>query len=162
MTERLVIRMRRSLTDPVPDPVWPAGIRLVSFEPERHAEKIHALLAEAYARGGGYVEPFAIWWPSLRDDAEYDPALVFLAADEEEKIVGVAQCWTGAFVKDLAVAPSMRRQGLGSALLHHAFQAFQERGAAVIGLKVEADNPSGALRLYRSLGFEEVESYRLA
>jgi ribosomal protein S18 acetylase RimI-like enzyme len=26
---------------------------------------------------------------------------------------------------------------------------------------VHADNPSGALRLYRSLGFEEVESYRV-
>jgi len=162
MVDRLVIRMRRSLAEPVPKPVWPAGIRLVGFEPDRHAEKIHALLVEAYARGGGYVEPFAIWWPSLRDDLEYDPALVFVAADGQDRIVGVAQCWTGAFVKDLAVAPSMRRHGLGSALLHHASRVLHDRGAAGLELKVEADNPSGALRLYRSLGFEEVEAYRLA
>lgn len=161
MTERLVIRMRRSLAEPVPEPAWPAGIRLVTFDPERHAEKIHALLVEAYARGGGYVEPFAIWWPSLRGDSDYDPALVFVAADRQDEIVGVAQCWTGAFVKDLAVASSMRRQGLGAALLHHALCVFRERGAAGIELKVHADNPSGALRLYRSLGFEEVESYSL-
>ncbi|MBJ6128203.1 GNAT family N-acetyltransferase [Microvirga splendida] len=162
MTERLVICMRRSLTEPVPDPVWPAGIRPVTFEPGRHAETLHALLVEAYARGGGYVEPFAIWWPSLQGDSEYDPALVFVAANERGSIVGVAQCWTGAFVKDLAVAPSMRRNGLGSSLLHQAFRAFRERGSPSIELKVHADNPSGALRLYRSLGFEEVESYRLA
>jgi ribosomal protein S18 acetylase RimI-like enzyme len=162
MTERLVVRMRRLLADPVPDPVWPAGIRPILFEPERHASEVHALLAEAYSRGGGYVEPFAIWWPSLRDNSEYDPTLVFVAADEQDEIVGVAQCWTSAFVKDLAVAPSMRRQGLGAALLHHAFRIFHERGAAGIELKVHADNPSGALRLYRSLSFEEVESYRLA
>jgi ribosomal protein S18 acetylase RimI-like enzyme len=162
MTERFVIRMRRSLTEPVPEPVWPAGIRLVTFDPERHAEKIHALLVEAYAQGGGYVEPFAIWWPSLRDDLDYDPALVFIAADERNEIVGVAQCWTSAFVKDLAVAPAMRRQGLGAALLHHAFQIFRDCGAPCLELKVHADNPSRALRLYRSLGFEEVESYRLA
>jgi len=162
MAERLVIRMSRSLTEPVPEPVWPAGIRLAAFEPDRHAEKIHTLLAGAYAQGGGYVEPFAIWWPSLRDNSEYDPTLVFVAADEQGEIVGVAQCWTSAFVKDLAVASSMRRQGLGSALLHQAFHAFRKQGAVSIGLKVEADNPSGALRLYRSLGFEEVESYRLA
>jgi ribosomal protein S18 acetylase RimI-like enzyme len=162
MTERLVIRMRRSLADPVRDPVWPAGIRLVPFEPDRHAEAVHALLVEAYSRGGGYVEPFAIWWPSLRDDSDYDPALVFVAADERDGIVGVAQCWTSAYVKDLAVAPSMRRQGLGAALLHHAFRIFRDRGSPHIDLKVHADNPSGALRLYRSVGFEEVESYRLA
>ncbi len=161
MAERLVIRMRRSLAGPVPEPVWPAGIRPVSFEPDRHAEKIHALLVEAYSRGGGYVEPFAIWWPSLWDDSEYDPALVFVAADEQDRIVGVAQCWTGTFVKDLAVAPSMRRHGLGSALLHHAACVFRDRGAAGLELKVQADNPSGALRLYRSLAFEEVEAYRL-
>ena len=162
MTERLVIRMRRSLADPVPEPVWPAGIRLIPFKPDRHAQKLHALLVEAYSRGGGYVEPFAIWWPSLRDDVDYDPALVFVAADEQEGIVGVTQCWTGAFVKDLAVAPAMRRHGLGAALLNHAFRVFRDRRSPHIDLKVHADNPSGALRLYRSLGFEEVESYRLA
>jgi ribosomal protein S18 acetylase RimI-like enzyme len=161
MTERLVLRMRRSLAEPVPEPLWPAGIRLVPFESDRQAQKIHALLVEAYSRGGGYVEPFGVWWPSLRGDSEYDPALCFVAANERNEIVGVAQCWTSASVKDLAVAPAMRRNGLGSALLCHAFQVFRDRGAPYVELKVDAANPSGALRLYRSLGFEEVESYRL-
>jgi ribosomal protein S18 acetylase RimI-like enzyme len=162
MTERLVLRMRRSLAEPVPEPAWPAGIRPVPFDPDRHPQEIHALLVQAYSRGGGYVEPFAIWWPSLQGDSEYDPALVFIAADEQDGIVGVAQCWAGAFVKDLAVAPAARRHGLGSALLHHAFRVFRDRGATHLDLKVEADNPSGALRLYRSLDFEEIESYRLS
>jgi ribosomal protein S18 acetylase RimI-like enzyme len=154
--------MRRSLAEPVPEPVWPAGIRLIPFDLERHAEKVHALLVAAYAQGGGYVESFAIWWPSLQDDSEYDPALCFIAANERDEIVGVAQCWTSAFVKDLAVAPSMRRQGLGAALLKHVFRVFRDRGSTFVDLKVDADNPSGALRLYRSLGFEEIESYRLS
>jgi ribosomal protein S18 acetylase RimI-like enzyme len=162
MAERLVIRMRRSLANSVPEPLWPEGIRLIPFEPERHAREVHALLVAAYARGGGYVEPFGIWWPGLRDNSEFDPALVFAAANERDEIVGVAQCWTSAFVKDLAVAPVMRRQGLGSALLHQVFHAFRERCAASVDLKVHSDNPSGALRLYRSHGFQEVESYRLA
>ena len=161
MAERLVLRMRRSLADPLPEPLWPAGIRLVPFEPDRHAQRVHALLVEAYARGGGYVEPFAIWWPSLRGDSEYDPALVFVAADGQGEILGVAQCWTSAFVKDLAVAPACRGQGLGSALLCETFRVFRERGSPSVELKVEASNPSGALRIYRSLGFQEIESYRL-
>jgi ribosomal protein S18 acetylase RimI-like enzyme len=143
-------------------PVWPSGVRLVPFEPERHPGRVHALLVAAYAQGGGYVEPFAIWWPSLRDDAEYDPRLCLIAVNERDDIVGVAQCWTSAFIKDLAVHPNQRRQGLGSALLCKAFHAFRERGAVFIDLKVDADNPSGALRLYRAHGFEKIESYRIS
>jgi ribosomal protein S18 acetylase RimI-like enzyme len=159
MTERLVLRMRRSLAEPVPETVWPAGIGLIPFKPDLHAGQVHALLVEAYARGGGYVEPFAIWWPNLRDDPEYDPTLCFIAADEQGEILGVAQCWTSAFIKDLAVAPAMRRQGLGSALLCHTLRVFSERGAFFVDLKVDTGNPSGALRLYRSLSFNEIESY---
>lgn len=151
--------MRRSLTDPVPEPIWPAGVAPVPFDPDRHAARIHALLAAAYAGGGGYVEPFAIWWPSLVQDAEYDPALCFVAADESGDPVGVAQCWTSAFLKDLAVAPSARRRGLATALIGQASHVFRQRGAGFLDLKVDAGNPSGAVRLYRSLGFEEIESY---
>jgi ribosomal protein S18 acetylase RimI-like enzyme len=161
MNERLILRMRRSLSEPASQPVWPEGIRIVPFEPERHAPEIHALLAAAYAKGGGYVEPLSIWWPSLKGDSEYDPALCFIATDEQDRILGVAQCWTSAFIKDLAVSPNRRGQGLGSALICEALQAFQKRGAAHVDLKVDADNPSGALRLYRTHGFEEIESYRL-
>jgi ribosomal protein S18 acetylase RimI-like enzyme len=157
----LVLRLRRSLQDAVSPPVWPHGFRLVPFDPERHARQVHALLVKAYEKGGGYVEPFSIWWPSLRGDAEYDPALCLIVVDDGGEVVGVAQCWTSAFIKDLAVHPALRRQGLGSALLHEAFRAFQGRGAASIDLKVDADNPSGALRLYRAHGFREIESYRL-
>lgn len=161
MSERLVLRMRRPLTEPIPEPAWPAGVAPVPFDPDRHGAKVHALLTVAYAGGGGYVEPFRIWWPSLIRDAEYDPALCFVAADAGGEVLGVAQCWTSAFVKDLAVAPTARRQGLGAALLAQAFQVFRERGAAHLDLKVEADNPTGALRLYRTLGFQEIDSYRL-
>ncbi|WP_243369783.1 GNAT family N-acetyltransferase [Microvirga solisilvae] len=162
MSGRLVLRMRRSLEEPVPQPVWPQGIRLVPFVPEEHAQKVHALLVKAYARGGGYVEPLGIWWPSLQDDSEYDPALCFIATNESADVVGVAQCWTSAFIKDLAVDPACRGQGLGSALLLEAFRVFKSRGESFVDLKVQADNPSGAVRLYQAHGFEEIERYRLA
>jgi ribosomal protein S18 acetylase RimI-like enzyme len=159
--ERLVLRLRRSLAEPLPPPLWPEGVGLVPFEPERHALRIHALLKAAYAGGGGYVEPFGIWWPSLKNDPEYDPALCLVATDEQGEIAGVAQCWTTAFIKDLAVAPTWRRRGLGSALLLEAFHAFRARGAAHVDLKADAHNPSGAVRLYRRHGMREVEAYSL-
>lgn len=127
----------------------------MAFNPERHAPEVHARLDHAYRKGGGVVPPFEVWWQDLRGDAEYDPMLVFLAVDQGGVVIGVAQCWTSAFVKDLAVAEHWRRRGVGEALLTHVFAAFQTRGAGHVDLKVEADN-AAALRLYGRLGLHSV------
>ncbi|MBO9710863.1 MAG: GNAT family N-acetyltransferase [Caulobacter sp.] len=149
------IRLRKALDAPPQAPVWPDGVRQAAFGPDE-AEAVYALLAGAYARGGGRVGPFADWWKALRTDAEYDPALVLLAVDGDGVLAGVAQSWTSGFVKDLVVAEGWRRRGLGAALLRAAFVAFHARGAAFVDLKVEADNPWGAERLYRREGMMDV------
>ena len=41
---------------------------------------------------------------------------------------------------------------MGEALLFHAFATFRKRGAPAVDLKVLADNPSGAVRLYERVG----------
>lgn len=124
------------------------------FDPA-DAFAVHSLLALGYARGGGEVAAFEDWWSALRGDEEFAADLCFLAVDRSGDILGVAQCWTSAFIKDLVVHPKARRRGLGEALLTTAFQAFQRRGAAHVDLKVRRDNRS-ALRLYRRLGMREV------
>lgn len=53
----------------------------------------------------------------------------------------------------LYVMPDHRRQGIGSALMHHAENWARERGDRQIGLQVFQCNPS-AVRLYDSLGFQ--------
>ena len=148
-------RMRKDLAHAPPEPAWPGGLRLAGFDPGR-AAGVHALLRDAYAHGGGSVGPFASWWPSLRDDPEYDPSLVFVAVDPADRVAGVAQCWTSAFVKDLAVASEWRRRGLGEALLMQVFACFWRRGARQVELKVLTDNPFGAERLYRRVGMHVV------
>ncbi|HEX4197810.1 MAG TPA: GNAT family N-acetyltransferase [Caulobacteraceae bacterium] len=148
-------RLRRDLADGVADPVWPPGFSVRAFAPD-DAAAVHRLMRIAYARGGGGVGAFEDWWPGLRDDAEFDPDLCFLAVDGSGRIVGAAQCWTSAFIKDLVVHPDARQRGLGEALLLTAFAAFRRRGAAQVDLKVELDNPTGAVRLYRRLGMVDV------
>src|SRR6185437_13972816 len=150
-----ILRMRRDLREPVAAHPWPEGIRPALFTPAQAVE-VHALLALAYAKGGGKVAPFPEWWAALSGDSEYDPALCFLARTQDNRIVGVAQCWTGALIKDLAVHPDWRRRGVGRALLHQAFQVFRSRGAVAVELKVERDNPSGAVRFYEGLGMSVV------
>ena len=110
----------------------------------------------AYARGGGSVGPFDAWWPGVRDDSEFAAELVFLAVDQRGDIVGAAHCWTSAFVKDLVVHPDARRRGIAEALLKTAFAEFRRRGDRHVDLKVQLDNPTGAIRLYERLGMRAV------
>jgi ribosomal protein S18 acetylase RimI-like enzyme len=147
-------RLRRDLASPVADPVWPAGISARPFTAE-DAAAVHRLMQAAYAEGGGSVGTFDQWWPGVRDDGEFDAGLCFLAIDGAGQIVGAAQCWTSAFVKDLVVHPDVRRRGIAEALLLTVFQAFRHRGATHVDLKVQLDNPSGAVRLYRRLGMRD-------
>lgn len=115
----------------------------------------HRLLVCGYADGGGSVEPYVTWWKALTEDSEFDPTLCFVALDHQDELIGLAQCWSSAFLKDLVVQPRWRRRGVGQALLLHVFEAFRSRGASSVSLKVEIDNPTGAERLYRRVGMSE-------
>ena len=156
MTDRPVVHLRKNLTDNLTIPVWPAGIRPEAFDAAQHLNQAHGLLVAAYRYGGGQVGPFEEWWSDLRQDSDYDPSVFFVALDDDNRVIGLAQCWTSGFLKDLAVAEVWRRRGLGKALLLHAFVAFQARGVQHFELKVEIDNPTGAGRLYQRLGMAPV------
>jgi ribosomal protein S18 acetylase RimI-like enzyme len=155
LTELPHRRMRRRLSESVAAPIWPDGVHLVAFA-ESAATEVHALLELAYADSEGSVSSFEQWWPSLAQDSEYDPTLCFLACDSAGSLVGFAQCWLTAFVKDLVVHPRYRRRGIGRALLLHIFSVFQQRGFRAVDLKVLINNPSGALQFYESLGMFQI------
>lgn len=147
------VRLRCSLDQPLAAPVWPPDVHLKPFSQD-YAPAVHALLSLSYANGGGSVCEYPQWWKNLSTDSEYDPALCFTAFSSGT-LVGVAQCWTSGYVKDLAVHPEWRRKGIAAALLLHAFQTFQMRGPQAVDLKVETGN-SGALALYQALGMVSV------
>jgi ribosomal protein S18 acetylase RimI-like enzyme len=65
---------------------------------------------------------------------------------------GDARRFGGGFVGALGVSPAYRRRGLGLALLRHAFAEFRRRGETKVGLGVDAQNPTGATRLYDRAG----------
>jgi|SRR5579859_2887802 len=144
-----IFRMRRILDTPFNAPSWPLNVYLTELTPNT-AREVHDLLILGYQNGEGMVGPFSEWWPNLLSDSEFDPSLCFLAHDDEG-IVGVAQCWTSAFVKDLVVHPRRRHQGIAASLLLHVFSIFKERGAVTVDLKVNERNIS-AIKLYFKLG----------
>jgi ribosomal protein S18 acetylase RimI-like enzyme len=158
MAQHHVLRMRRDLPGEMELPRWPHWIALKTMSRKldrKEARAAHAVLEAGFWEGGGGAPIFRQWWNALRKDDEFDPSLVFLVIDDEG-VAGMAQCWTSAFVKDLAVHPRARRQGIGRALMLTTFREFAKRGAAHVDLKVREENEN-AQRLYRSLGMRVVE-----
>lgn len=158
MAQHHVLRLRRELTGEIEVPRWPqwAALKTMSHKlDKKEAKAAHAVLEAGFWEGGGGAPIFRQWWNALRKDDEFDPALVFLVMDREG-VAAMMQCWTSAFVKDLAVHPRARKQGVGRALMLTAFREFAKRGATHVDLKVREENEN-AQRLYGSLGMRIVE-----
>lgn len=153
MAEEYCLLLRRDLAGVLPPVVWPDGIRLSLYRPQL-ANAVHEVMEQGYQHGGGRVPALEVWRERFESDAEYDPALCFIASDAQG-IVGVAQCWTSAYIKNLVVHPRAQGQGLGRALLLHAFSVFQQRREGFVDLKVLEDNQR-ARCLYESAGMRMV------
>lgn len=149
------IRMRKRLGALDPLPQAPPGISLLPFA-KSDPLSLHAVLQQGYATGGGTVGDFYSWFEPLVTDDEFDPNLVLIAVDDAGKPLGLAQCWTSGFLKDLVVLPKHRDRKIGSWLLHQTFAANGARGHAHMDLKVLADN-DGARRFYARHGMVEVD-----
>lgn len=60
-------------------------------------------------------------------------------------------------IQNLGVAPAHRNRGLGTHLLVRALEGFRQAGLRRVHLEVTAEN-TGAIRLYRRIGFESVKT----
>ena len=148
---------------PGPEPEFPDGITLRTFHPEMDAKAVYRADIDAFRDHFGFVEqPFEEGFQRFKhfmiDCEDFDPSLWFLAMDGDE-IVGVNLCRPNAFddpdmgwVGSLGVRRQWRKRGIGLALLRHSFHEFYRRGKRKVGLGVDAQNLTGALRLYENAG----------
>jgi len=83
---------------------------------------------------------------------------IYLVAEHAGFVVGYAgllRVEEDAHIVTLAVAPSMRRQGLGKRLMLRLIRAALDGGAANLTLEVRVSNEA-ARRIYEEFGFEPV------
>jgi ribosomal protein S18 acetylase RimI-like enzyme len=148
-------QMRIDLDHPPDPPEWPPGITPSAFRLE-DARAFHAALNEAFAEEWGFQALLFEEWKRIRLDVpETDFSLWFIARDGHE-IAGVARCDPkqdgGGWIGSIGVRKPWRKRGVGLALLRQAFVEFHRRGEPHVGLGVDAQNPTGATRLYEAAG----------
>jgi mycothiol synthase len=141
-------------------PSPPAGIELTPFRRD-DASAFHETLNEAFAEEWGWHGmPFEEWRERRLDTPDTDLSLWFVARDGDA-LAGVVRCETrrdgGGWIGALGVLKPWRRRGVGRALLLHAFCELGRRGASHVGLGVDAENPTGATRLYEGAGMRVVK-----
>ena len=146
----------RIVFDRPPEPAdMPDGIELTGFRRE-DARAFHAAINESFEEEWGFVSlPFEDWERMRLDAPDADTSLWFVARDDDEIAGGIrgdTEKYGGGWIGVLGVRRPWRQRGLGLALLQHAFVEFHRRGDTHVGLGVDADNPTGATRLYEKAG----------
>ena len=160
---RRFLRMKTAFNGAIPEPAWPEGVTVRTFDPERDLEAVVRAVDDAFQDHWGHVpgpveERLPLWRQWISGDAEFDPTLWFLAVEGDE-IVGVSLCRQAdsedpdqGWVNTLGVRRPWRRRGIALALLHHSFRELRNRGRTGVGLGVDATSLTGADRVYARAG----------
>jgi mycothiol synthase len=155
-------RMEINLTAPPAPANFPTGIELRPFIKDEHARAVLDAQNESFRdHWSNQDETYEKWAPRKFGRKEFDPSLWMIAWDGDQ-IAGFSQNryrggigWIGI----LGVRRLWRKRGLGEALLLHSFAEFYQRGMKTIGLGVDAQNPTGATRLYQKVGMRAVSEF---
>ena len=132
---------------------------------------VHRMLEESFAdHWGSYRESFAEfvqrlieapyeadwdhWWiAEIEREGRWLPAGGLVAAP----IKATATRGEGTYLEYLGVHRSARGHGIAKSLLRAALRDAAERGRTFVDLEVDEDSPTGADRIYASMGWETYE-----
>jgi mycothiol synthase len=151
-------QMRIDFDGELPEPEWPDGLMLKNLR-DGDEERVWAAANDAFADHWDFhPRPFDEWIAFHKDPHRFDPSLWWLVEDGEELAAVSVNSWHSSddphygWIHILGTRPPWRRRGLATALLLHSFRDFRERGATRVGLGVDGENTTGAIRLYESVG----------
>jgi mycothiol synthase len=149
---------------------WPDGVRMRTFEPGNDEVAWLRVNNRAFAS-----DPDQHGWTTdtiaaRERESWFDPTGFLLAVTDDDVISGF--CWTKLHppspphdpdplgeIYVVGVDPDHQGGGLGRALVVAGLGSLQDRGAAIGMLFVDAAN-TGAVGLYRALGFEVARADR--
>lgn len=155
-------RMEIELHEEPPEPSVPDGFELRGYRPGTDDRPLHELHQRAFAGDWGFVPvPLDGWlaWRIPRPDFDSE---LWVVGTHGGELAGLALAFGSGglgWVLDLAVGERFRGRGLGQALLEEAFRRLFRKGHPQAGLEVDAENETGAPRLYERAGMRVTRRY---
>jgi mycothiol synthase len=149
----------------IPDLPLPEGLEVRPVPPEQYRAVFDAA-KEAFRDSWEFSEDwfseedFQAW----QQEPTFQPELWQVAWDGDQ-VAGMVQNFVNeaeneeygrrrGYTEGICVRRPWRRRGLARALIARSFQVIKELGMTEAALGVDSQNPSGALQLYKSMGFE--------
>lgn len=160
---RWFFEMLRPTLDDVVVPPLPDGLTVRPPRGEDEMRKVFDADVEAFADHWGGFDASEAAYRQWREDPDYDPEL-FVVAWDGDAVAGAvwnvimvhdnaAFGWQRGLLDSVHVRRPWRGRGLASSLVGHSLALLRDRGMTSAVLGVDADNPTGALRLYENAGF---------
>ena len=143
---------------PDPDPAAPAGVEIVKATDPEELRALHEVVTESFAdHWGESPQGLAEYLEAHRSLPGHDPGLWWLAMLDGRPAAACIQSRGKepigyGYVDTLGVAAWARGRGLAKYLLRLAFADCARRGLAGCILEVDAESPTHADELYRSVG----------
>ena len=160
--------MGRPLVDDVPEVPLPEGLEVKPMTPEL-IRRVWEADVEAFQDHWGGFDDSDASFRRWTESPDFDPSLWVVAFDGDEVAGGVLN---GIYAEENAAIGrrrgwldsvftrrAWRRRGLARALIARSLVLLRERGMESAALGVDAENPTGALGLYESVGFRVEERY---
>lgn len=161
------VMMTRPLAEPIPHVTLPDGLELRPVRPEDH-RAIWDADTEAFQDHrdpdrrteadyeGWYAQPdldTALWLVAWDGDEVAGSVLNFVFPDENARL-GVSRGW----LEHVSVRRPWRKRGLASALITRSMELLRDLGISEAALGADAENLTGAVHLYESLGFRRTRT----
>jgi mycothiol synthase len=147
-----------------PEPALPEGFTIRDCGEGLDEHAIHETAKDSFQDHWNMGPMDFDEWIRRTKGEKFDPSLWFQLFDGEE-VAGIALCKVFSedmgWIRNLGVRPPWRKRGLGTALLQHAFREFYRRGIRRVGLGVDAQNSTGATRLYERAGMKVTRNFNI-
>jgi ribosomal protein S18 acetylase RimI-like enzyme len=154
--------MIRPLSEPIPEAPLPPGLEIRPVV-ERDHRAIWDADCEAFRdhwqAAERTEEDFVRWftmpnldtnlWRVAWDGDQVAGSVWNLVWSEENERLGLSRGW----LEHISVRRPWRKRGVASALIAGSLRMLRDMGLREALLGVDAENPTGALRVYESLGF---------
>jgi mycothiol synthase len=152
----------------IPALCLPPAVEVRPVQPE-HMRLIWEASNEAFRDHWGYIPDPWESYEQMMSGPDFDPSL-WRVAWQGDDVVGMVLSFINkdenekysrkrGFTENICVRRPWRKQGVAKALIALSLTAIKERGMTEAGLGVDAENISGALQLYKSMGYGVVKRH---
>ncbi|NEP05658.1 MAG: GNAT family N-acetyltransferase [Okeania sp. SIO2G4] len=167
--ERYFLTMERSLTDPIPEAEFPEGFTLKHIENEADAAAWTKMFNQTFIDHWNHQDITVESVKNKLNDPKYRSELSLVAVAPDGIFAAFCDCQIhpennelnkrkDGLVSLLGTRSGFRKRGLGRGILLSALKLLKTEGMETAMLYVDADNLSGATRLYESVGFQRVNT----